>query len=867
MSKALLIPKYQDCRTQHVLITGASQSRQYWLTEDPFGLDQLIKESAKKEKVVAQDLNSSEPDYPLGFTPLESLSNDKEGEEVNQIGSFNDVGDETISCNSRNNSSVRSKREHVDSLNPATKPLDGFSVLEHFHKVISIGQAMGFGFGGKEKKRWVKELCLTHRVNFLSVQETKLSRPDVVLVKNNWGNMSFDFATCSAQGRSGEILGVWDKVMFQMQHTYSIESCLCVEGTWMSTNTNLLFMSIYAPQDISRKRQIWSYVSGMINRWHGEVLVMGDFTEVQYGYERFGSIFQAAHAMIFNTFIEESQLFDIPLRGYSFTWSDTHACKMSKLDRFLKSEGVLDTFPNLSRVILHQNLSDHKSILLRETNLDYGPTPFWLFHSWFLEPDFVQVVEDTWKGYTRHDCNDMVGSKNKLKLLKQKLKDWSSSIDVANKANAFWSIVEMDQKIVIDFAQQAKIKWAIERDENSKFFHGIINKKRKQQAIRGILVDGEWVDNPERVKIELFNHFANRYADPEWVRPSIDEIFQKWLGDDHRLELEHDVAEVEIKNSIWDCGSDKYNSFPNGCNPSFISLIPKVIDAKIIDEFHPINLIGCQYRIISKILANRLSTVVDELVSYEKLAFIKGRQILDGPLILNEVISLCKARNEVKIGDNMSRINSWQEVILKVSSKLSKWKAKTLSVGGKLMLIKSVLGAIPTYFMSLYKVPEVVLKHIERLRNSFFLGAELEERKISWVSWKMVMAEKQYGGIGVSSLIALNRALLFKWIWRFLNSQSGFWQSIIKAIYVPNCSLDEPIPRCTCGSVWVAIHKSIDTLKSKEVDLMQFCNKVIGNGSSTSFWHERWNEILALKRDFIDCLIWNLKNIFSLLKN
>nr|GEW22148.1 RNA-directed DNA polymerase, eukaryota [Tanacetum cinerariifolium] len=525
--------------------------------------------------------------------------------------------------------------------------------------------------------------------------------------------MSFDFATCSAQGRSSGILGVWDKVMFQMQHTYSMKSCLCVEGTWMSTNTNLLFMSIYAPQDISRKRQIWLYVSGMINRWNGEVLVMRDFTEVRYAYERFGSIFQAAHAVIYNTFIEESQLFDIPLEGYSFTWSDTHGCKMSKLDRFLESEGVLETFLNFSSVILHRNLSDHKSILLRETNLDYGPTPF---------------------------CKGL-----------------GSTIDVANRANAFWSIVEMDQKIVIDFAQQAKIKWAIEGDENSNFFH-----------------------------------------DPEWVRPSIDEIFQKWLGDDHRLELgddhrlelEHDVAEVEIKNAIWDCGSDKSNSFPNGCNPSFISLIPKVIDAKIIDEFRPINLIGCQYRIISKILTNRLSTVVDELVSYEKLAFIKGRQILDGPLILNEVISWCKARNEVKIGDNMSRINSWREVILKVVSKLSKWKAKTLSVGGKLTLIKSVLGAIPTYFMSLYK--------------------------------------------------------------RFLNSQSGFWQSIIKVIYGPNGSLDEPIPRCTCGLVWVAIHNSIDTLKSKGVDLMQFCNKVIGNGSSTSCWHERWNEILALKRDFID---------------
>ncbi|GKB85130.1 RNA-directed DNA polymerase, eukaryota, reverse transcriptase zinc-binding domain protein [Tanacetum coccineum] len=113
----------------------------------------------------------------------------------------------------------------------------------------------------------------------------------------------------------------------------------------------------------------------------------------------------------------------------------------------------------------------------------------------------------------------------------------------------------------------------------------------------------------------------------------------------------------------------------------------------------------------------------------------------------------------VNIGANMSRINSWQEFTQKGSRS--------------------------------------GLKHTERMRI-FFLGAELEERKITWVSWKSVMAEKQYGGLGVT-------------------------------IYGPNGSLDEPIPRHSGGSVWVMICKSIDSLKSKGVDLMQFCNKVIGN--------------------------------------
>ncbi|GKE02579.1 hypothetical protein Tco_1390562, partial [Tanacetum coccineum] len=73
----------------------------------------------------------------------------------------------------------------------------------------------------------------------------------------------------------------------------------------------------------------------------------------------------------------------------------------------------------------------------------------------------------------------------------------------------------------------------------------------------------------------------------------------------------------------------------------------------------------------------------------------------------------------VKIGAPMSRINSWKEVIDKVSSRLSKCKIKTLSCGGRLTLIKSVLNSLPLYYMSLYKAPAVVLNELESIRRNF----------------------------------------------------------------------------------------------------------------------------------------------------
>ncbi|GJY54010.1 RNA-directed DNA polymerase, eukaryota [Tanacetum coccineum] len=77
---------------------------------------------------------------------------------------------------------------------------------------------------------------------------------------------------------------------------------------------------------------------------------------------------------------------------------------------------------------------------------------------------------------------------------------------------------------------------------------------------------------------------------------------------------------------------------PNGANSSFFTLIPKVNNPTLITDFRPISLIGIHYKIIAKILANRLSKVIDKIVSKEQSAFIAGRQILDGPVILSEII-------------------------------------------------------------------------------------------------------------------------------------------------------------------------------------------------------------------------------------
>ena len=81
-----------------------------------------------------------------------------------------------------------------------------------------------------------------------------------------------------------------------------------------------------------------------------------------------------------------------------------------------------------------------------------------------------------------------------------------------------------------------------------------------------------------------------------------------------------------------------HGSFPRGNNASFLALIPKTIHPQSLNDYRPISLIGCMYKVIAKLLANRLRSVISGIIDERQSAFIKDRHILHGVLILNEVV-------------------------------------------------------------------------------------------------------------------------------------------------------------------------------------------------------------------------------------
>ncbi|GJV80865.1 hypothetical protein Tco_1516735 [Tanacetum coccineum] len=148
--------------------------------------------------------------------------------------------------------------------------------------------------------------------------------------------------------------------------------------------------------------------------------------------------------------------------------------------------------------------------------------------------------------------------------------------------------------------------------------------------------------------------------------------------------------------------------------------------------------------------------------------------------------------------------------------------------------------------MSIFKAPMKVLQNMEAIRARFFNGADLNTRKACWVSWKRVLSSKDRGGLGVSSMFALNRALLFKWVWRFITHKNSMWVRVIKALHGSHGRIGS-ITNTSYPSVWLSILQEVEVLKSKGIDLLSFVTPVLGNGMSTSFWDVAWCGDVALK--------------------
>jgi hypothetical protein len=177
-------------------------------------------------------------------------------------------------------------------------------------------------------------------------------------------------------------------------------------------------------------------------------------------------------------------------------------------------------------------------------------------------------------------------------------------------------------------------------------------------------------EDKEDIKTQVEQFYHSLYQESESWRPEVDGLAFDSIDPIDRDLLERPFDREEVVQVLQNLQGDKapgpdgftmaffqkcwrtveadvmaffgevheYGKFERSLNATFISLIPKKINAVNIRDFRPISLIGCIYKLLAKVLANRLALVLDGIISESQNSFVGGRKILDSVLIANECL-------------------------------------------------------------------------------------------------------------------------------------------------------------------------------------------------------------------------------------
>ncbi|KAJ0797800.1 putative RNA-directed DNA polymerase [Helianthus annuus] len=557
-------------------------------------------------------------------------------------------------------------------------------------------------------------------------EETNRSVISAAEIDKFWGSSDWKMECVNPSGRSGGLLSVWDASMFSVMSVIKDPNFLITSGFIKGVSDIVNVVNIYGPQKPIDKRALWDRLLSALSAGSGLWLLVGDFNVVRRAEERKNSRFKPQCANDFNAFVAEADLFEYDLKGSRFT--------------YMVEGGVLENPPS----------------------------------SWLERPDLENVVESAMGEFTPSGPPDLNLIK-KFRFLRQKLRNWRDEIrskegEIEEEARAKleeldlalenrelseeeeWirleckqSILELDDFKLKDLKQRARSKWAMEGDDNTAYFHGVVNGRKSSNAIHGFNVNNQWISKPKKIKKLVFEFFREKFKEDAPERPYLELDNAKRISEAEAAALIEQFSIEEIKQAVFDCGSDRapgpdgFNmkfikrfwrffeedfknifdmffdtgTFSRGTTSSFIVLIPKEKDPIDLGNYRPINLIGILNKVISKALANRLKLVIGGVISANQTAFLKDRLILDGPLILNEAIGWLKKMNQqacffkidfAKAYDNVN----WNFVILMMEqmgfpNKWCEWVFGILSSARSSVLV----NGSPTFEFPCFKASRV----------------------------------------------------------------------------------------------------------------------------------------------------------------
>jgi hypothetical protein len=195
--------------------------------------------------------------------------------------------------------------------------------------------------------------------------------------------------------------------------------------------------------------------------------------------------------------------------------------------------------------------------------------------------------------------------------------------------------------------------------------------------------------------------------------------------------------------------------------------------------------------------------------------------------------------------DGRILVRDWAPLVERLEGRLEGWASRLLSRGGRLVLLKAVLSAMPSYFTSVLKMPRQVVGKIERfMRNFFWSNQETNGPGARLVAWEEVCRSLEDGGLGVRDLGRSNGSLLEKWVGSLLEGRGNLVGKVFETAYGGPVRWDLLMSPPRDASHFL---KGLSTVAPRVRNCFV---PVVGTGEIFRFWQDDWTGNGALARRF-----------------
>lgn len=559
------------------------------------------------------------------------------------------------------------------------------------------------GLGARIKRSSLRKLISSKNPAFVFIQETKMENIEKKVIRTCWRADNLLWASSPSRGNSGGLLSIWSPDFFKVESHRIDQNWIALCGCIISKDFRCILINIYNPCSVELRKKIWCDIEEYRYSLDLPCLIMGDFNEILHLDDR-GSQW-ASHAGMddFKSFIQNNQFLDLPPSNGKYTWMRGNS--KSCIDRLVINPEWLSQFPTLKTTLLKRSISDHFPLLATSSDKNWGPKPFRFLNCWLSHPKCLKVIEKSWTSSKNLSLPD------KLRAVKSSLKKWnefefgiidSNISNVEHKIHLLDSIANdrnLSSQELMDrnaaqadlrdwlkrkeslWAQKSRVSWLKEGDRNTRFFHAMASVRLRKNSIESILHKGASVESPNEIKRAAMEYYKEIFSEECSNRPTFSSLNFKKITQTEASMLITPISDLEIENAVSSCASDKApgpdgfnfhfikNSWdimkddifrmvkefwatarlPKGSNIAFIALIPKNESPEGFKDFRPISMVGCLYKIIAKILASRLQSVMNSIINPFQSSFVCGRQILDGAMVAAELIESCKRHNSEAI--------------------------------------------------------------------------------------------------------------------------------------------------------------------------------------------------------------------------